>query len=49
VALAGDDPRARELVQERTPEAERRRRLRERLDRGELPTKHDAADLPRRS
>jgi hypothetical protein len=48
VALAGDDPRAHELVQERTPEAERRRRLRERLDRGELPTKHDAADLPRR-
>jgi hypothetical protein len=48
VALGGADPRARELVLERTPEGERRRALRDRLDRGELPTKHDAADLQRR-
>lgn len=48
VVLGGADPRADELVQGRTPDAERRRRLRERLDRGDLPTRHRPADLEHR-
>jgi uncharacterized protein DUF4011/restriction endonuclease-like protein/AAA domain-containing protein len=48
VALGGADPRAGELLKGRIPESERRQRLRERLERGDLPTRHRPADLEHR-